>query len=61
MFLQIKDINISNNIFVLMPGSCIRGGTWDGSQIIIFSKHGHVAYQIEGDDKRNRIQVNLSP
>ena len=42
-----------------MPGSCIRGGTWGASQINIFSEHGHVAYQIEGDDERNRIQVNL--
>ena len=25
-----------------------------------FFKHGHVAYQIEGDDKQNRIQVKVS-
>ena len=23
-------------------------------------KHGHVAYQIDGDDKQNRMQVNFS-
>ena len=23
--------------------------------------HGHVAYQIEGDDEKNSIQVNFSP
>ena len=27
VFIQIKDINVSKDIFVLMPGSCIRGGT----------------------------------
>ena len=27
---------------------------------IFFFKHGHVAYQIEGDDKQNRIQVTFS-
>ena len=26
-----------------------------------FSKHGRVAYQIEGDDEQNAIQVKFSP
>ena len=26
-----------------------------------FSKHGRVAYQIEGDDEQNWIQVKFSP
>ena len=26
----------------------------------IFFKHGHVAYQIDGDDKQNRMQVAFS-
>ena len=25
-----------------------------------FFKHGHVAYQIDGDDKQNRMQVKFS-
>ena len=25
-----------------------------------FFKHGHVAYQIDGDDKQNKMQVTLS-
>ena len=25
-----------------------------------FSKHGHVAYQIDGDDEQDRIQVKFS-
>ena len=28
---------------------------------IFFSKHGCVAYQIEGDDEQNGIQVKFSP
>ena len=31
-----------------------------GGQKIIFFKHGHVAFQIDGDDKQNRIQVKFS-
>ena len=46
VFSQIKDI--LNGIIILSPGSsCPRGGTF-GSKIN-FSKHGHVAYQIERD------------
>ena len=41
-----------------------RGGTlghWEcpGGQNIFF-KHGHVAYQIDGDDEQNRMQVTFS-
>ena len=51
--------------FYPSPGSCPRGGTlgalWvpRGSTMIFFFKHGHVAYQIDGDDKHNRMQVNF--
>ena len=34
-------------------------GDAQGSKIIFF-KHGHVAYQIDGDDKQNRMQVKFS-
>ena len=27
---------------------------------IIFFKHGHMAYQIDEDDKQNRMQVSFS-
>ena len=30
-----------------------------GSKLFFF-KHGHVAYQIDGDDEQNRMQVILS-
>ena len=26
----------------------------------LFFKHGHVAYNIDGDDKQNRVQVTFS-
>ena len=55
--------NISDGIFILSPGSCPRGGTlwhWGcpGGQKKI--EHGHMAYQIDGDDKQNRMQVTFS-
>ena len=31
-----------------------------GSKCIFF-EHGHLAYQIDGDNERNRIQVKLPP
>ena len=34
-------------------GGC-RGGQ------IFFFKHGHVAYQIDGDEEQNRMQVKFS-
>ena len=55
---------ILDEIFILSPGSCLWGGTWGtgvgpGGQKIIFFKHGHVAYQIDRDDKQNRINVKF--
>ena len=56
--------DIPYGIFILSPGSCPRGGTFGhwgcpGGQIFFF-KHGHMAYQIDGDDKQNRMQVTFS-
>ena len=31
-----------------------------GAQGVIFFKHGHVAYQIDGDEEHNRMQVKFS-
>ena len=28
---------------------------------VVFFKHGHVAYQIYGDDEQNRMHVKFSP
>ena len=52
-------------IFVLMPGSWPRGGTWGhrtcpGDQKQFF-EHSHIAYQIDGNDEKNRKQVKFSP
>ena len=43
------------------PGVGLRGA--GGAQGVkkIFFKHGHVAYQIDGDDEQNRMQVKFSP
>ena len=52
---------MSDGIYILLPRSCPRGGTlgrW-GAQVVIFSKHGHAAYRIGGDDKQNRMQVKI--
>ena len=52
--------NISDKIFILFLGHVDFGalGVPRGSKNYFF-KHGHVAYQIDGDDKQNRIQVNF--
>ena len=39
-------------------------GLWDagdaqGVKKFFFSKHGHVGYQIDGDDEQNRTQVQI--
>ena len=38
------------------PGLGLWGAGVPGCQKIIFFKHGHVAYQIDGDDEQNKIQ-----
>ena len=52
-FSKIKDINHVEREFILSPGSWPRGGTrgiwW--SRVSFSYKHGHAAYQIDGDDK----------
>ena len=60
-----KDTNISDRIFILLPGSCPRGGTlvrWGcpGGQKFILFKYGHVAYQMDWDDEQNKMQVKFS-
>ena len=58
-----KDTKHNGWDFVLSPGSCPRGGTlgrWGAQGVNFLFKHGHVAYQIDGDDKQNRMHVKLS-
>ena len=57
--------NISDEIFILSPGSCPKVGTlghwgYPGGQTFFFFKHGNVAYQIDMDDKQNKMQVTFS-
>ena len=63
VFSQMKDTKHIRQDFILLPGSCPRG--WGlallGVKNLFFSKHGHVAYQIEADDERNIMHVKLSP
>ena len=54
-----------DRIFILSPGSCPRGQTlrrlgcpW--CQKFIFFKQSHVAYQIDGDEEKNRTHVKFS-
>ena len=66
MFLQINDIKHINMIFVLMPGSCPRGGTWGqpgctGGHILFVFRKWSCGIQIDGDDEMNRMQVKFSP
>ena len=42
------------------PGVGLRGTGGAQGVKIFFFKHGHVAYQIDGDDKQNRMQVTFS-
>ena len=43
------------------PGMGLRDA-WgaQGVKNVFFFKHGHVAYQIDGDDEQNRMQVKFS-
>ena len=58
VFSQMKDTK-----HILSPGSCPRGGSlghwgYSGGSNIFF-KHGHVAYQINGDDEQNKMQATF--
>ena len=35
-------------------------GTGGAQGVIFFFKHGHLAYQIDGDNEQNRMQVTFS-
>ena len=41
------------------PGMGLRGA--GGAQGAFYFKHGHMEYQIDRDDKQNRMQVNFHP
>ena len=65
MFSQIKDTKHIRQDFYSVTWVMPQG--WDfgalgvpGRSQIHFFKHGHVAYQIDGDDEQNRMQVKFS-
>ena len=41
------------------PGVGLRGAGGALGSKFFFFKHAHVAYQIDGDDKQNRMQVKF--
>ena len=47
-----------NSVAWVMPQGWGTGGTQGVKQF--FFKHGHVAYQIDGDDEQNKLQVTFS-
>ena len=60
MFSKIKEMGFS----LCRLGRTLGGGTWGclGSKFLFsFSKHGRVAYQIEGDGQQNGIQFKFLP
>ena len=65
MFANTNRIYATNQtgIFVLTPGSCPRVGLGGakGVKYVFFFEHGYVAYQVEGDDEKNRQQVFFIP
>ena len=44
----------------VMPPGVGLWGTGGAQGVFLFFKHGHKAYQINGDDKQNRMQVKFS-
>ena len=57
LFSTIKEIGFPLCRLGHTPG----GGTWGCSWVNFFSKHGRVAYQIEGGGEQNGEQVKCSP
>ena len=50
-----------HSVILVMPQGWDFGALgvpWGGVKIFIF-KHGHVAYQIDGDDEQNKMQVKF--
>ena len=47
-------------LFCRLGGTLVCWGCARWVKNIILFKHGHVAYQIDPDDKQNRMQVKIS-
>ena len=57
---SISKIFIPNFVCVLTNERYKTYQTVGGAQVGHFFKHGHVAYQIDGDEKQKRMQVTFS-
>ena len=52
---------VNNKDFYTKLCVCVCGGGGGGGGVnFFFFKHDHVAYQIDGDDEQNRMQVKFS-
>ena len=49
-----------NSVAWVMPQGWDFGSAGGAQGVNFFFKHGHVAYQIDGDDEHNRMQVKFS-
>ena len=54
-----RDFHSDPWVMALGVGLWGAGGCQAGQKKIIF-KHGHVVYQIDGDEEQNRMQVKFS-
>ena len=59
VFSQMKDTKHIRRDFHSVPWTLGRWGCPGGSKKLFF-KHGHVVYQINGDDEQKRMQVEFS-
>ena len=51
----------SHSVAWVMPQGWDFGALGMPRGSYIFFKHGHVAYQIDGDNERNRMQAKFAP
>ena len=49
-----------HSVTLVMPQGWDLGGTGGAQGGTIIFKHGNVAYQIDGDDEQNKMQVKFS-
>ena len=56
---QMKDTKHIRRELIMSPESCPRRGLWGAQGVNLFFKVCHVAYQIDGDDEQNRMQVQI--
>ena len=53
--------NISDRIFISVAWAIYAPGVDFGALVVFFFKHGHMEYQINGNDEQNKMQVIFHP